>query len=167
MQTEFSTFWLGPGSTVGSTQHPSVGGLEGSLSCKRFIIEIHLLLLPSACKTVSNDRHPNSQKVGITPAISPVLYISLTFGLAACLLRYRDFLPRGSGIVTRRPLVLQLMNCPTGTTRAHMNICAGVFVFQVVLNLSFQTCYRFNENSHVQLQLSFIGLLWALPTSLF
>ncbi|XP_075899700.1 dynamin-1a isoform X1 [Nelusetta ayraudi] len=25
----------------------------------------------------------------------------------------RDFLPRGSGIVTRRPLVLQLMNCPT------------------------------------------------------
>ncbi|XP_034721593.1 dynamin-1-like, partial [Etheostoma cragini] len=27
----------------------------------------------------------------------------------------RDFLPRGSGIVTRRPLVLQLINCPTGT----------------------------------------------------
>ncbi|PWA26926.1 hypothetical protein CCH79_00000951 [Gambusia affinis] len=25
----------------------------------------------------------------------------------------RDFLPRGSGIVTRRPLVLQLVNCPT------------------------------------------------------
>uniref|UniRef100_A0A3B3WTL2 Interferon-induced GTP-binding protein Mx n=1 Tax=Poecilia mexicana TaxID=48701 RepID=A0A3B3WTL2_9TELE len=25
----------------------------------------------------------------------------------------RDFLPRGSGIVTRRPLVLQLINCPT------------------------------------------------------
>uniref|UniRef100_A0A4W6CXK7 Interferon-induced GTP-binding protein Mx n=1 Tax=Lates calcarifer TaxID=8187 RepID=A0A4W6CXK7_LATCA len=25
----------------------------------------------------------------------------------------KDFLPRGSGIVTRRPLVLQLMNCPT------------------------------------------------------
>uniref|UniRef100_A0A673M4E6 Dynamin-type G domain-containing protein n=1 Tax=Sinocyclocheilus rhinocerous TaxID=307959 RepID=A0A673M4E6_9TELE len=24
-----------------------------------------------------------------------------------------DFLPRGSGIVTRRPLVLQLINCPT------------------------------------------------------
>jgi len=27
---------------------------------------------------------------------------------------FRDFLPRGSGIVTRRPLVLQLVNCPTG-----------------------------------------------------
>lgn len=27
---------------------------------------------------------------------------------------FRDFLPRGSGIVTRRPLVLQLINCPTG-----------------------------------------------------
>ncbi|XP_072152340.1 dynamin isoform X7 [Bemisia tabaci] len=25
----------------------------------------------------------------------------------------RDFLPRGSGIVTRRPLILQLINCPT------------------------------------------------------
>ncbi|GLD75443.1 dynamin-1-like isoform X1 [Lates japonicus] len=25
----------------------------------------------------------------------------------------KDFLPRGSGIVTRRPLVLQLINCPT------------------------------------------------------
>jgi dynamin GTPase len=28
----------------------------------------------------------------------------------------RDFLPRGSGIVTRRPLILQLINGPTGTT---------------------------------------------------
>lgn len=27
----------------------------------------------------------------------------------------RDFLPRGSGIVTRRPLVLQLVNATTGT----------------------------------------------------
>lgn len=27
----------------------------------------------------------------------------------------RDFLPRGSGIVTRRPLILQLINGPTGT----------------------------------------------------
>ncbi len=26
----------------------------------------------------------------------------------------RDFLPRGSGIVTRRPLILQLINGPTG-----------------------------------------------------
>lgn len=26
----------------------------------------------------------------------------------------RDFLPRGSGIVTRRPLILQLINCLTG-----------------------------------------------------
>lgn len=28
---------------------------------------------------------------------------------------YRDFLPRGSGIVTRRPLVLQLINAKQGT----------------------------------------------------
>lgn len=26
---------------------------------------------------------------------------------------YRDFLPRGNGIVTRRPLILQLINGPT------------------------------------------------------
>ena len=26
----------------------------------------------------------------------------------------KDFLPRGSGIVTRRPLVLQLVNVPNG-----------------------------------------------------
>jgi hypothetical protein len=28
---------------------------------------------------------------------------------------FRDFLPRGSGIVTRRPLVLQLINAKQGT----------------------------------------------------
>lgn len=28
------------------------------------------------------------------------------------LLFFRDFLPRGSGIVTRRPLILQLINSP-------------------------------------------------------
>lgn len=31
------------------------------------------------------------------------------------LIHCRDFLPRGSGIVTRRPLVLQLVNASTGT----------------------------------------------------
>ena len=30
------------------------------------------------------------------------------------ILFFRDFLPRGSGIVTRRPLILQLINGPTG-----------------------------------------------------
>jgi len=44
---------------------------------------------------------------------------------------FRDFLPRGSGIVTRRPLVLQLVNCPTGKnprkTHTHTkNALAGV-----------------------------------------
>lgn len=31
-----------------------------------------------------------------------------------CLFFLRDFLPRGSGIVTRRPLVLQLINATAG-----------------------------------------------------
>lgn len=43
--------------------------------------------------------------------------------LVVFLLRYRDFLPRGSGIVTRRPLVLQLMTCPTGRNVGRTNIC--------------------------------------------
>lgn len=30
------------------------------------------------------------------------------------LLSFRDFLPRGSGIVTRRPLILQLVNSKAG-----------------------------------------------------
>ena len=29
----------------------------------------------------------------------------------------RDFLPRGSGIVTRRPLILQLINIPKGKAK--------------------------------------------------
>ena len=31
----------------------------------------------------------------------------------------RDFLPRGTGIVTRRPLVLQLINVPDDGTEPH------------------------------------------------
>jgi len=31
----------------------------------------------------------------------------------------RDFLPRGTGIVTRRPLVLQLINVPDDSTEPH------------------------------------------------
>lgn len=57
----------------------------------------------------------------------PVLCISSLLAFAVCLLGPRDFLPRGSGIVTRRPLVLQLMNCPTGTNTPHINICAVLF----------------------------------------
>ena len=37
----------------------------------------------------------------------------------------RDFLPRGSGIVTRRPLVLQLINCPTGEPIRVPGGCGG------------------------------------------
>lgn len=40
--------------------------------------------------------------------------IELIFNLKYSLDSYRDFLPRGSGIVTRRPLILQLINGPAG-----------------------------------------------------
>lgn len=40
--------------------------------------------------------------------------IDLIFNLKYSLDSYRDFLPRGSGIVTRRPLILQLINGPAG-----------------------------------------------------
>jgi len=39
-----------------------------------------------------------------------------------CVRIIRDFLPRGSGIVTRRPLVLQLLTAKTGV------LCCGVCV---------------------------------------
>jgi dynamin 1-like protein len=38
-----------------------------------------------------------------------------------------DFLPRGTGIVTRRPLVLQLYNIPSGTDYAFFNHCEKEF----------------------------------------
>ena len=39
----------------------------------------------------------------------------------------KDFLPRGSGIVTRRPLVLQLVNVPNGEWAEflHAKVCPG------------------------------------------
>lgn len=46
--------------------------------------------------------------------VVPLHCCLLTISLSVRLLCYRDFLPRGSGIVTRRPLVLQLINSPTG-----------------------------------------------------
>ena len=48
-----------------------------------------------------------------------------------CVLCFRDFLPRGSGIVTRRPLVLQLMNCPTGKYMLTIN-AKEVLLFHVM-----------------------------------
>lgn len=46
--------------------------------------------------------------------------------LTLCVLRHRDFLPRGSGIVTRRPLVLQLINSPTGEPAAMATALSSV-----------------------------------------
>lgn len=51
-------------------------------------------------------------KVWVLFFIYLVIFLLLTDFV--CLLHHRDFLPRGSGIVTRRPLVLQLINSPTG-----------------------------------------------------
>lgn len=45
---------------------------------------------------------------------------------------YRDFLPRGSGIVTRRPLILQLINSNTGI---------ALFLFFFLLLLKFTTIF--------------------------
>ena len=50
---------------------------------------------------------------------------------------FRDFLPRGSGIVTRRPLILQLINSNTGklqnsvfyTVKAIVNNLLSILIF--------------------------------------
>lgn len=46
----------------------------------------------------------------------------------------RDFLPRGSGIVTRRPLVLQLINVPPLQER--LKIESGMCTFPLELETS-------------------------------
>ena len=50
-----------------------------------------------------------------------LLLVTLSTSLPhTSLLPLRDFLPRGSGIVTRRPLILQLMNAKAGNLYMHM-----------------------------------------------
>ena len=44
------------------------------------------------------------QKILLLPLEGHIFYDGMTFFL------FRDFLPRGNGIVTRRPLILQLIN---------------------------------------------------------
>ena len=39
----------------------------------------------------------------------------------------RDFLPRGSGIVTRRPLLLQLVSIPTDDKEIRQQECGGLY----------------------------------------
>ena len=46
----------------------------------------------------------------------------------------RDFLPRGSGIVTRRPLVLQLINAKQGD-RMHLILFSQHCSFVNLINL--------------------------------
>uniref|UniRef100_A0A8C9W6R7 Si:dkey-32e23.4 n=1 Tax=Scleropages formosus TaxID=113540 RepID=A0A8C9W6R7_SCLFO len=48
-----------------------------------------------------------------------------------------DFLPRGSGIVTRRPLVLQLVNVPPLEERKHTEGGMALHVTAVIITLSF------------------------------
>ena len=48
----------------------------------------------------------------MTPQITTSFKTALLFYFLI-FLNSRDFLPRGSGIVTRRPLILQLINGPT------------------------------------------------------
>ncbi|KAL1901564.1 vacuolar protein sorting-associated protein 1 [Ceratocystis pirilliformis] len=63
----------------------------------------------------------------------------------------RDFLPRGSGIVTRRPLVLQLINRPSGTNNSADDIstdgdkAANADEWGEFLHLPGQKIYDFNK----------------------
>ena len=56
------------------------------------------------------------------------------------LLTFRDFLPRGSGIVTRRPLILQLINSNTGKL---MTFCMIIFEMFEIKKL---VCMLFMES---------------------
>jgi len=53
----------------------------------------------------------------------------------------RDFLPRGSGIVTRRPLLLQLISIPTDDKDIRMQECGGMdFVCGCVMAILNMQC---------------------------
>lgn len=65
--------------------------------------------------------HQNSRPVWLK-----VWVFLFCYSLTLCVLRHRDFLPRGSGIVTRRPLVLQLINSPTGELAAMATALSAV-----------------------------------------
>ena len=51
----------------------------------------------------------------------------------------RDFLPRGSGIVTRRPLVLQLMNNPSGEWGEFLHAKGKAYHFKCYSNVTHLT----------------------------
>ena len=52
----------------------------------------------------------------------------------------KDFLPRGSGIVTRRPLVLQLVNVPNGEWAEFLHAKARFYSFITSWRVIF-SCY--------------------------
>lgn len=57
----------------------------------------------------------------------------------------RDFLPRGSGIVTRRPLVLQLINSPTGTSSLILLTCRLYLEYAEFLHLKNKKFTNFDD----------------------
>lgn len=46
----------------------------------------------------------------------------------------RDFLPRGAGIVTRRPLILQLLNTPANDKEARITENGTLLAFSSFIN---------------------------------
>ena len=57
------------------------------------------------CRKVQCPRNVSQPSIVLEPSL-------LTFWFPECRIVGRDFLPRGQGIVTRRPLVLQLIHTP-------------------------------------------------------
>lgn len=94
------------------------------------------------CQPDSYYTHPNSQEVNITPVISPVLYIPWPLALlSVCCVTGISFPVAPESL----PVVLWFCSwwpVPQVPTRHTWTFVQVVFVFQVVLNLLFQTCYR-------------------------
>lgn len=80
--------------------------------------------------------------IPFTPYICNI-YFSLCLSL-------RDFLPRGSGIVTRRPLILQLVNNIAGE-------CVGSVQSYVYVLYIWPLCYSASSQAHCLLCATFIS----------
>lgn len=153
-----------------------------ALSCKLFIIEINLLLLLSACKRNMLDV-PGQTHVHTCPLTDdhPVSKMGTT--VSTWFKLYASKLPEGWYNTCYTSVALQGFPSPWLRNRYPSSFGSAAdelshryqhgtheHLYRLFLSsrLFWTCCFRLViENSHILLQLSFIGLLWALPTSLF
>lgn len=88
-------------------------GVGGVAKKKHHVAE---LLLKKVGEKVGEDVGKGFSPFLVFTCVVHLVFVS-NFTFISLSLSLRDFLPRGSGIVTRRPLILQLVNSKAGEFR--------------------------------------------------